>query len=280
MQPIKITKAALADSGNNDIILRGVIDAASLASLKVGSYQRSVQPRNYVRNIMRGFENPGGVPGIEVGMRGHSFTQVEGAFFLHDPIYIIDGLQRRAAALEALKNGIQPKLGVIIHFDSHEPWERKRFALLNANRAKVSSSVLIRNLAAENSAIAMLKDLSLDSSFPLGNRVSWDQRMKRGHLIQGQMFLKAVAQLHRRLGHGLISSRHVEMSAGLEELMGRVGRTLLRDNIKQFWEIIDECFNVRGGEIGSAAPHLKRGFLSVLAPVLADHQNFCCNSRA
>lgn len=28
------------------------------------------------------------------------------------------------------------------------------------------------------------------------------------------------------------------------------------------------------GEIGSAAPHLKRGFLSVLATVFADHQNF------
>jgi hypothetical protein len=272
-QPIKITKAALADWGNDHIILRGVIDPASLAALKVGNYHRGAQPR-IVHGIMQGFTHSGGVPDIELGMRGLSITQAEGNLLLHDPIYIIDGLQRRAAALEVLKNGSQPKLGVMIHFDTTEPWERKRFELLNANRAKVSSSVLVRNLAAENSAIKMLKDLSFEPFFPLANRVSWDQQMKTGQLIQGEMFLKAIAQFHHRLEPGLTSSRYTEMSAGLEELMGRVGRTVLRDNITQFWEIIDECFDVRGVEIVSAAPQLKSGFLSVLAKVFADHQNF------
>jgi hypothetical protein len=272
-QPIKIAKAALADWGNDHIILRGVIDPASLAALKVGNYQRGAQPRN-VRGIMQGFTHAGGVPDIELGMRGLSFTQAEGNFLLYDPIYIIDGLQRREAALDVLKNGIQPKLGVRIHFDTTEPWERKRFELLNANRTKVSSSVLIRNLAADNSAIKMLKDLSLDPFFPLANRVSWDQRMKTGQFVHGGMFLKTIAQIHHRLAPGLASSRYTEMSAGLEELMGRVGRTVLRDNITQFWEIIDECFNVRGVEVASAAPHLKSGFLSVLAKIFADHQNF------
>jgi hypothetical protein len=45
------------------------------------------------------------------------------------------------------------------------------------------------------------------------------------------------------------------MSAGLENLMGRAGRTVLRDNIRQFWEIIDECFNVRGMEIVGRQTH-------------------------
>jgi len=128
-QSIKISKAALADWGPNGIVLRGVIDPISLSMLKVGGYQRGTQPRN-VHAIMQGFAHSGGVPDIELGMRGLSFTQAEENFLLHDPIYIIDGLQRRAAALEVFKNGIQPKLGVMIHFGTTEPWERKRFELL------------------------------------------------------------------------------------------------------------------------------------------------------
>jgi hypothetical protein len=277
-ESIKITKAALADRGNGDIILRGVIDPASLPSLLVGNYQRGVQPRNYLRGIMKGFENSGGVPDIALGMRGHSFTEAEGNFFLHDPIYIIDGLQRQTAALEALKNGIQPKLGVTIHFDTTEVWETKRFELLNMNRAKVAAGVLIRNLSKDNPAIKMLYDLGLDSSFALANRVSWDQRMERGQIIQDQVLLKAVAQLHRRLGPGLTSGRHAVMSAGLEKLMDRIGPNTLRDNIKRYWDVLDECFNVRGIEIASAPPYTKGGFLKTMSKVFADHQDFWTDS--
>jgi hypothetical protein len=277
-QAIKITKAALDDWGSN-IILRGVIDPASLATLKVDSYQRGVQPKSYIRQIMKGFGNSGGVPDIELGMRGHSFTEADGDFFLHDATYVIDGLQRRTAALEVLKGGIQPKLGVMIHFDTTVEWETERFELLNRNRTKVSSSVLIRNLAQKNPAIKMLFELGMDSSFALHNRICWDQRMKRGQIIYGQVVLKTMARLHRRFGQGLASSRYAEVSAAMEKLMMKVGRTTLRDNVIRFWELLDEAFNLRGVEIASAAPHIKGGFLKVLARVLADHQDFWDDSR-
>jgi hypothetical protein len=274
MQPsIRITSAALAHS-DSDSILRGVLDPASLNTLQVAPYQRDIQSHAKVRDIMRGFSTPGGVPDIELGMRGHRFTESGGNFFLHDAIYIIDGLQRRTAALEVIKNGITPRLGVAIHFDTVERWERKRFELLNTHRTKVSSSLLIRNSAADNPAIKMLRDLTHDSSFALADHVAWGQKKKRGELISGQLLLSTVCRLHRRLGPGLSGSRYDELSSGLETLMPRIGRSVLRDNVKLYWEILDKCFNVGGVEIAHAARHLKRGFLTVLARLFADHQDF------
>ena len=203
-QPVMITKAALDDRGNGDTILRGVIDPASLPFLLVGKYQRGVQPKKSLRGMMKALENSGGVPALELGMRGHSFTKAEGNFFLHDPIYIIDGLQRRTAALEVLKNGSQPRLGVTIHFDTTEAWETTRFELLNTSRTNLPAGVLIRNLSNENPAIKMLCDLGFDSSFALAKRVSWDMRMEPTY-YPGPSTAEHDGTAHRRLGPELTS---------------------------------------------------------------------------
>jgi hypothetical protein len=118
---IRITSAALART-DTDIILRGVLDSASLSALKVAGYQREIQSRTGIRKIMTGFTTRGGVPNVELGMRGHSFTQAGGDFLLHDATYIIDGLQRWAAALEVIEQGGTPRLGVTIHFDTAVGW--------------------------------------------------------------------------------------------------------------------------------------------------------------
>jgi hypothetical protein len=272
-QSIRITSAALART-DTDIILRGVLDSASLSALKVAGYQREIQSRTGIRKIMTGFTTRGGVPNVELGMRGHSFTQAGGDFLLHDATYIIDGLQRWAAALEVIEQAVTPRLGVTIHFDTVEPWERKRFELLNTHRTRVSWNVRIRNSAADNTAIKMLTDLTHDSSFALAERVTWDQQKKRGELISGKLFLRSVCRLHRRLGPGLSASRYDELSIGLEKLMAHIGHSVLRNNTRLYWETIDECFNVRGVEMAHVAPHLKGGFLAVLARLFADHQDF------
>ena len=224
--------------------------------------------------MMKALENSGGVAALALGMRGHSFTRGDGNFFLHDPIYVIDGLQRRTAALEVLKKGIQPRVGVTIHFDTTEAWETTRFELLNTSRAKLSAGVLIRNLSNENPAIKVLYDLGFDPSFALANRVSWDERMKPTHIIQGHLLLNATAQLHRRLGPDLTSRRHAVTCAGLQKVIERIGPNALRDNIKRYWDVLDECFNIRGIERASAPPHTKGDFLKAISNVFADHQDF------
>lgn len=278
-QSIKITNAALADWGEGDIILRGVVDPTSLSTLKVASYQREVQGRKHIRGIMKGFESRGSVPDVELGMRGHSYTEAGGDFFLLDDVFIIDGLQRTTAAMEVLQKGVLPRLGCMIHFDTTEPWERTRFELLNTHRSKVASSVLINNLAADNEAVALLKLLCKDSSFALANRVAWKQKMCRGQLVQAQLLLKTVGVLHRRFAPGLVSSRYMDVCTGLEKLYKQLGRTRLRENIKRFFETVDECYDIRNVQYASLAPYLKTGFLRQLASVFAAHEDFWNDSE-
>jgi hypothetical protein len=271
--PIRITNAAL-DEFDNYSILRSVIDPASLGSLKVPTYQRLVQDRKDTRSIMKGFETRGGVPNIEVGMRGHSFTEAGGDFYLQGDCYIIDGLRRTRAAMEALKYGKHPKVGAMIHIGTTEAWETERFGIVNVNRVNISPSVRIRNQATQNAAVRMLYELNSDQSFVLEGRVSWDQHVKRGQLIKGQTLLKASCLLHRRLGPGLASPRYAEMTNGFLKVLNQVGHLTLEENVKTFWQVIDKCFNVRGLDIAGSAPYIKDGFLEVLAKFLSDHKDF------
>jgi hypothetical protein len=162
----------------------------------------------------------------------------------------------------------------VIHIGTTEAWETKRFEILNMNRVKVSSRVLIRNQATESAAVKMLYELSHDHSFVLEGRVSWDQNMERGQFIKGQTLLKASCQLHRRLGPGLVSPRYAEMTNGFLKVFSQVGYVTLEENVKTFWQVIDECFNVRGLDITDSAPYMKDGFLKVLAELFSDHKDF------
>jgi len=256
-----------------EMILRGVIDPASLAFLKVGNYQREVQCSKYIRNIMEGLEMPGGVPNIEIGMRGGSFSEASGVFYLQDDCYVIDGLQRMTAAKELLKNGKHPTVGVVVHIGTTEAWETERFGILNMNRAAISPSVLIRNQATENAAVKTLYELTSDQSFVLRGRVSWDQYMERGQLIKGQTLLKTACHLHRRLAPGLARRRYSEMANSFLGLFDQVGQVALEENVKTFWQLIDECFNLRDlVDSTESAPYIKFGFLMVLASLFSDHK--------
>src|ERR1035441_4845376 len=189
-QVVKVTCAALADSGGGDIILRGLIDPSSLSSLLVDpKYQRGVHSRKHTRDIMSGIPGRGSVPDIELGMRGHSFTEAGGDFFLHAPPYIIDGLQRTSAALEVLELGTQPRIGAMIHFDTDFAWENRRFGILNGSRIAVSPNIQIRNLVDQNKAVKLMLSLSESPVFVLCKRICWNQKMKRTELIHGKVML-------------------------------------------------------------------------------------------
>ncbi|MGD0904964.1 MAG: hypothetical protein ABR924_18835 [Terracidiphilus sp.] len=272
---IKVTNAALAEASNGDIILRGLIDPSSLSGLQVdASYQRGVQGQKYIRGIMSGIPDRGGVPDIELGMRGHSYTEAGDDFFLHDPVYIIDGLQRTTAALGVLQAGIQPRIGAMIHFDTVSRWERERFEVLNMKRSPVASNILIRNLGEENKAIKLMLSLSKSSVFVLSDRVCWQQKMKRSELIHAQTMLKVIATLHSRWA-GLSSTSCTKLADIVEKrVYDEIGQVMLWQNIKTFFELIDKCWGIRTIQYANKASFMKGGFLRVLARVLADHQDF------
>lgn len=96
---VRVLNGALdVDSERNDIILRGRLDPDCLEALLVDDYQREILPAATIREIMPAVET-GEVPDIDLGMRGENCrSEKDGSYVLHDPVYIVDGLQRTTAA--------------------------------------------------------------------------------------------------------------------------------------------------------------------------------------
>lgn len=271
---VKMINAALdlADGGD-DIVLRGVIDPASLASLQVADYQREQLPASTIRELARALLK-GGVPDIVLGMRGGSFIEREGAFYLQDDVFIIDGLQRRTAALTLLDGGSAPRLGATVTFNTTEASERELFSKLNISRVRLSPNVLIRNARHDNQGAEMLYNLCKDSGFALHDRVSWAQSMKREHLLTALVLLKGASRLHSRFSPSLKGSRQEELLMVFERLILKIGRGAVRNNVKTFWEVVDQGFSVRNTTYKGTAPYLRQAFIMALARVFTEHADF------
>lgn len=272
----KVSSAAL-DDWENTIVLRGVLSPESLTSLKVGPYQREILPISKIKDLVEAF-NKGSVPDVDLGMRGGNYLEKDGAFYLQDDVYIIDGLQRITAAKEVVRAGKTPRLGAVVHFNTNENWERDRFRILNTMNTKLSPNVLIRNMAGEYEFVSMIMSLTKDRSFIMANRVCWNQRMKRDELISGYTFLKAASMLHSRFGPTR-SMRFSDMIPGMQKVQDKIGRLTVRDNIRSFWELVDDCFKVKTVTFKDGAIALRGGFLICLASILSEHANFWRDSK-
>jgi hypothetical protein len=284
-ESIKLTSAALDDAGG-EIILRGVLDPESLDLLKVDEYQREILPGRGQNNITGGnnairqaYETKKSVPDLDLGMRGGNYDERGKAFYLLDPVYIIDGLQRTTAAIETLKRGTSPHVGAVVHFNTTEPWERERFHVLNAERTPLSGNVLLRNLGKKNRAVAMLHDLCSDSSFVLAGRVCWNQRYRRDHLITGLLLYRLACTLHMHITAGLAGTRYAQTSIIMERLMDKIGRKALRSNVMEFWNVVEECWKVRDIVYREHAVQVRAGFAITLANIFNEHEDFWRDSQ-
>jgi len=277
---VKVIHAALDETPDREIILRGVIDPESLQMLKIADYQREVMPLTTISKLAKAFESNASVPDIDLGMRGESFVEREQSFYLQDDVYIIDGLQRVSAARHVMKTkpDVKPQLGATIHFNTNEEWERQRFKTLNVDRNKLSPNILIRNLRSSNPAVEMLYHLCHDKTFVMHNRVCWSQRATRDHLISALTLLKATGVLHSHVGPG--RTTHLEdLCAGLSSIMDKTGRLVLRDNVKAFFDVIDQCWGISVITFREGATYLRSTFLWCLANIFSKHQVFWHGSR-
>jgi hypothetical protein len=272
-EAIKLSAAGLDIDENGEIVLRGVLDPGSLRLLRVGSYQREKVP-SQARKVLAALKAGKQLPALDLSMRGGNYTDKHEVFSLHDPVYITDGQQRRNGALDFMAAGNTPRLGVEVHFNKDEDWEAERFEALNGTRLSIAPSVRLRNFAKHNEAMRMLCDLCRDPAFALYDRVSWDQRMQRKHLLTGMVLCKTASALHANHIIGLSGSRLTEIAEGLEKLQKKIGRSVLRQNLVTLWEILDQCWKVREVTIREAAAHLRLTFLGSLCSVLADNTNF------
>ncbi len=272
---VRLTHAALDEIPGGEIVLRGVIDPASFELLQAGDYQREIMPLASIRKLVEAYEI-GAVPDIELGMRGQDFTTREDAFFLKDPVFIIDGLQRVTAAKQKLSEGGKtPHLGAVVHFGTTPEWERERFRILNQDRIKLSPNILLRNLHYDFPVVTRLLELSTkDRHFVLYDRISWNQRMRRQELITALTFCSTIGAIHVQFGVPRRISRVDEVSRGLQTAWETIGERAFVHNVNTFWNLIDEAFGIRRIAYKEGATHMRGTFLHALARVLGSHTNF------
>lgn len=274
-QGVRLLNAAI-DVYEGHTVLRGSLDPATLDNLLVDDYQRDVQPVTSLARIMRGFDNGSAVPDTELGMRGSRKSVRDGVYTLFDPVYIVDGLQRISAAKRYRDDGKVPHLGATIHFNTTKEWERKQFKILNADRVRVSSNILLRNFRADYDAVNALYRMTNDErDFVLCGKVCWDQRQSRTHLVTAMTFAKVSLVQHTHVTCATNPSPGVEDLCGkVEALSTAIGKNTLRANVRAFYEVVNECWPFARVAFTEKSPFVRATFLLTLARVFSGHEVF------
>jgi hypothetical protein len=276
---VKIVNAAL-DIWNNNIVLRGIIDPDSFELLQVADYQREVLPTAKINELVKALEGGGRFPDVELGSRSSTYVERDGNFYLPDDIFIIDGLQRITAGQRFMKTGPDriAHIGCLIHFTTTEVWERERFRILNQERNKLSPSILIRNMRHELPAIETLFNLCEDKQFVMQNKICWSQQMARVQLITARTFCETVSATHAHISAGRSTAAN-ELALHVQRIMDKIGRNTLRDNVKLFFDIIDQCWGIRTIAYKEGATWMRSTFLQCLGEVFSMHQDFWRDNR-
>ncbi len=271
--------------GEETIIIRGILDTETLDEIKVGPYQREAIPGIRMKKLVEAMKTST-VPDVELGMRGDHYRvtaeKVKGegdTFHLLDPVFVIDGLQRKTACKLAIiaNPSLKPRIGAVIHVGTNPKWEAERFRILNQERLKLNSNILLRNARTTNPAVDMIYRLTEDPGFVLHNRVQWSQRKARTELTTALILCSVAGYLHSRFGPGRGSD--MQAAANLDKTMEVVGRTTMRDNILTFFEVLEECFGVKCIAYSDRATVLRSSFLLCVAEIFTSHANFWKGNR-
>jgi len=289
-----MSKSKLVVLGNLDeeqdgtVILRGSLDQSTLFQLRTDWYQRGasfnpVKIKKMVSDIEDG-QLPR-FPDITLGMRGHKWSSEGDNFALHDPVYIIDGLQRWTAVGVVLEKNpaFHARLGCKLYFNTNVDFERVMFRALNTTHTSVAPSVILRNEKDTNTPAgrlaATLYGLTVnDPEFALYNRVCWDQTPTRSggeksHLIRGSSLLHLMITLHQHNIHAGVAPKNI--LAVLNEAGSKidaVGSLQARLNLSYFFDVVDKVWGVRG--ISGSKIHISQNWLNTLAMVFSNHSVF------
>lgn len=284
-----MSKSKLVVLGNLDeeqdgtVILRGSLDQSTLFQLRTDWYQRGasfnpVKIKKMVSDIEDG-QLPR-FPDITLGMRGHKWSSEGDNFALHDPVYIIDGLQRWTAVgvVQEKNPDFNVRMGCKLYFNTDVNFEREMFRALNTSHSAMAPSVILRNEKEVSTLAGTLYGLTInDPKFALYNRVCWDQTPIRGrgelsHIIRGSSLLYLLMTLHQHKlravgGRNILNTLHE-----LEGKIDTVGSFQARQNLVYFFEVVDQVWGVRG--VTSRKTHLNQNWLNTLAMVFSNHSLF------
>lgn len=266
------------DEHDGNIVLRGVLDPRTLdALLTDDSYQREAGTLSSLSSLLEAYTNNEPIPDIELGMRGQKYRESkDGSYVLLDQVFMIDGLQRITAARHFLKSNpdATPRIGFTLHFETNRDWEANRFEILNTKRNKVAPNVLVRGMKERSRSAAMLYGVSNnEKDSTLFKRVSWNQKMQVGELISAMTLARTVGIMHGHVAAARYTS-YQELIPALDRIADIIGLQAMRDNVRTFFEIIDQCWGIRLVTYRDGAAYLRGTFLMTLARVFSDHEAF------
>ncbi len=277
--PVKILHPSI-DDFENSVVIRGILDLDSIPDLKTDFYQRELLPsasRNKIRAALEAGER---LPDVVLGMRGTNFEVSDDSetVILTDPVYIIDG-QQRCGTIETFRSTTQNppsiRIGATIHLNTNVTWEKSLFQKLNQYQTKVSPNILLRNNKEDHTAVATLYGLSKnDKTFVLYDRVTWTQNMARTEIMTAATFLSTAMHLHSHVVPGTRRNAIVELVPNSDRLINTLGLFHFRQNIKTFYDLIDECWGIKRIYFKNGAPYMRKAFQTVFAHILSDHPIF------
>lgn len=280
MSNIIVQNAALEDDPeNNEIILRGTIDQATLRYIQIDWYQREQGfSQRHVNEIIAGLFTNGRVADLTLGMRGHRVQEKGSAYILQDKVYCIDGGQRLRAIAMAQRErpSLKLSIGAKIYFGTNDQSENAMFCKLGTTQVRISASVLFRNKKKESEAADVLVLLNRDEAFALKERIAWDQTRGRSELMNGFTLARIAGALHAHKGGALRSAAVNDLIIGLDGLVMNIGVNNLRINMIRFFDAIDKCWNIRNlsGSRDESRPHLKPEFLMTICSLMSRYPDF------
>ncbi len=279
---IKVSKGGVEEER---FVIRGVIDPKTLDSIQTADYQREIIPGSKVKALMDAASSSV-LPDIELGMRGDKYqvrTSEDGeVFVVQDDVFVIDGLQRVNAlrTLMAEKPDSNPRIGALVHVNTTFDWERERFRILNQERSRLSPNILLRNSCSEHPGVDLVHNLcTQDGTFVLYRKVTWCQRQKRSELIPAMRLCIVASILHARFIPGGRTDDVRDVVPSLDKKREIVGPNIMRENLRVFFGLVDECWNLRDIVHREHSPQIKSTFLTVLADLLTQHSQFWNNNR-
>ena len=280
MTEVRILNGGLEeDSDTKEIVLRGVIDPATLKYIRMDWYQREQGfSKSHNNEIVAAFFAGSKISDITIGMRGHRCKSHGDIYQLLDRCYCIDGGQRLYCAAIATKErpDVRIRLGAKVHFGTTEEIENEMFCKLGTTQVRVAASVLVRNRKKKSAAANLMVRLNTDDSFALKSRVQWNQVKTRHELISGFSFARVIAALHSHKGGALKSSKTYELLEALDQLVEKIGADNFAGNTIRFFDAIDKCWTLRqlSGARTEHRPHLELEFLLTVAGLLSSYSEF------
>lgn len=281
MAEVRIMQAGLEEAENGEIIIRGVLDQASLKNINMDWYQREPGfSEAHINEIIAALFSSSKLSDITLGMRGQRVRSEKGSdtYSLLDKCFCIDGGQRIYASALAVKErpDLKIRLGVKVHLGTTEESENEMFCKLGTTQVKIAPSVLLRNRKKKSRASLLLLSVSKAPEFALKDRIAWDQRKTCHELMAGFTLARIVGALHAHQVGGLKGSKIYELLASLDALVDKIGEDNVRTNVIRFFDVIDRCWTIRqlSGGRQEARPHLKPVFLQAIASLFSKYSEF------